>query len=100
MSFHRCDEEIREVSAAVVAHPQANLATIELAKLPHFERGLIDWTDVDLQSAAFNHHTELDPLRRPKRCIDRVLELLREVLAKAVIVERRQRDVLDRVLLA
>jgi len=34
--------EIREVAAAVVANPQPDLASIELAKLPNFDGDLVD----------------------------------------------------------
>jgi hypothetical protein len=98
-SFRRCDDEIREVPAAFVAYPQPDLATIELAKLSHFERGLVAVADIDLHSAASNDHAELDPIRGLDRGIDWVFKLLWEGFAKAVIVEPRQREVLDRVLM-
>jgi hypothetical protein len=36
--FPRGDHEIREVAATVIAHPQPDLAAVELTKLPYFKR--------------------------------------------------------------
>ena len=45
------DDEIGEITAARVPHPQPDLAAIKLAKLPYFECGLADRSDVDLDRA-------------------------------------------------
>jgi hypothetical protein len=84
----------------LVTHPQSDLTAIELAKLPHFERNLLDGSDIDLNLAAFDEHAEPDPVGRHDRRIDGALELLGKLVAKVLKIKLRQRDVLDRVLLA